>query len=636
MNASLRRRVPVSLVLILLMGLTPLQSARAQDTSRYFPETGKTIAGRFLQYWDEHDGLAQQGFPISPELQEKSDTDGQIYTVQYFERAVFELHPENQPPYDVLLSLLGVRASSDKYPGGVPGQAANNSERSVLFPETGKLLGGRFLEYWQQNGGLAQQGYPISDEFSEKSDLDGKFYKVQYFERAVFELHPENQPPYDVLLSQLGWFRYRAMYVAKVPPDIAVPVPPTMSPQAAAYLREALDFVQMYYLGREKFDWVYLRRQAFDMARDAQTTVATYPAIDMVVAALHDPHSGFRRPEEIAEIDSAPSRQLGIIVWYQDGKVTKVDPGSMGEKAGVQVGDMVTLINGAPRDGMESSQFFSQLYGGTSVRLTLEREGQSEPVQVDIEHDFVRADLIPSGRRLAGDIGYINVPSTVGFRVGSGPQHTAFGSVGQQIIRDIDSTGDRPIRGWVVDLQTNIGGSVSPMVLAVGPVIGDGHLGSFLYMDGRVSRWELESGKYRLVDYDVQQQRVEEQLVNWVENPYVLRQAARPVAVLTSKSSASAAEATLIAFRGRADTRTFGQPTAGLPNSPTGKMLSDGAAIFVTGALEMDRTGHVYGYGERIAPDEVVATNPRLIGTDSDPVLLAGMQWLNSMLEPSR
>jgi hypothetical protein len=35
---------------------------------------------------------------------------------------------------------------------------------------------------------------------------------VQYFERAVFEYHPENAAPYDVLLSQLGTFRYRDKY----------------------------------------------------------------------------------------------------------------------------------------------------------------------------------------------------------------------------------------------------------------------------------------------------------------------------------------------------------------------------------------------------------------------------------------
>jgi hypothetical protein len=93
---------------------------------------------------------------------------------------------------------------------------ANNvttqGEASRTFEETGKTVAGRFLEYWEQNGGLAQQGYPISDEFMERSDADGKTYRVQYFERAVFELHPENKPPYDVLLSQLGTLRYKVKY----------------------------------------------------------------------------------------------------------------------------------------------------------------------------------------------------------------------------------------------------------------------------------------------------------------------------------------------------------------------------------------------------------------------------------------
>src|SRR5688572_5311974 len=75
--------------------------------SRFFNETGRSVRGTFLHYWQTHGGLAQQGFPISEEMAEKSDTDGKFYTVQYFERAVFEYHPENQPPNDVLLSLLG-------------------------------------------------------------------------------------------------------------------------------------------------------------------------------------------------------------------------------------------------------------------------------------------------------------------------------------------------------------------------------------------------------------------------------------------------------------------------------------------------------------------------------------------------
>jgi hypothetical protein len=70
-----------------------------------------------------------------------------------------------------------------------------------FFGQTYMQVCGKFLDYWQAHGGLMQQGYPISSAFPEVSDIDGKTYTVQYFERAVFELHPENQPPYDVLLS---------------------------------------------------------------------------------------------------------------------------------------------------------------------------------------------------------------------------------------------------------------------------------------------------------------------------------------------------------------------------------------------------------------------------------------------------
>src|SRR5437868_2864839 len=93
-----------------------------QSSSQYFSQTGKTVGGRFLQYWQAHGGLAQQGYPISDEMRERSDTDGKVYTVQYFERAVFEEHSENQPPNDVLLSLLGTFRYKDKYPNGAPGQ----------------------------------------------------------------------------------------------------------------------------------------------------------------------------------------------------------------------------------------------------------------------------------------------------------------------------------------------------------------------------------------------------------------------------------------------------------------------------------------------------------------------------------
>src|SRR6185503_1023334 len=109
------------------------------------------------------------------------------------------------------------------YPGGAPAQKPNSGEGSRLFPETGKRLGGIFLDYWEKNGGLPQQGFPISDEFQERSALDGKVYTVQYFERAVFEAHPENQPPYNVLLSQLGTVQFRKKYLQPSPTPTTIP-----------------------------------------------------------------------------------------------------------------------------------------------------------------------------------------------------------------------------------------------------------------------------------------------------------------------------------------------------------------------------------------------------------------------------
>jgi len=270
-SIRIRLSLTIAAAAVVMAGLpaTPATPAGAQaqttERTKLFTETGKTVRGAFLDYWEKRGGVAQQGYPISEEMREKSDTDGKVYTVQYFERAVFELHPEFKPPNDVLLSLLGVFLYKQKYPfpGGAPNQMPNKKgSGSVLFSETGKYVDGIFLEYWQKHGGLPQQGFPISDEFMEKSDLNGKTYLVQYFERAVFEYHPENDPPYNVLLSQLGTFRYRANYtraptptpVRAQPSPTPTRRPPTVTPAPTAKPRSAA--------GREFEAYLPARRRA--------------------------------------------------------------------------------------------------------------------------------------------------------------------------------------------------------------------------------------------------------------------------------------------------------------------------------------------------------------------------------------
>jgi hypothetical protein len=92
-------------------------------------------------------------------------------------------------------------------------QPAQASARQRCFRETGFCVGGRFLEYWDQNGGLPVFGYPISGTDAESGE--------QWFERAVFERHQDTPAPYDVQLSRLGDWRFLQQSLAwqDLPPD---------------------------------------------------------------------------------------------------------------------------------------------------------------------------------------------------------------------------------------------------------------------------------------------------------------------------------------------------------------------------------------------------------------------------------
>jgi glucose/arabinose dehydrogenase len=78
--------------------------------------------------------------------------------------------------------------------------AAQSGDR--CFTETDQCVGGRFLSYWNGNGGLPVFGLPIGEQRMERSP-EGAF-STQWFERERFEAHPENHAPYDVLLGRLG------------------------------------------------------------------------------------------------------------------------------------------------------------------------------------------------------------------------------------------------------------------------------------------------------------------------------------------------------------------------------------------------------------------------------------------------
>lgn len=182
----------------------PIYIRQVSGTERFFAETGFTLSGAFMRYWNANGGLEMFGYPISAERYELGE-DGKRYLVQWFERARFEYHPENRAPYDVLLGRLGINVLTQR---GIDWRTlptvGEGGSGCLYFAETAHSLCSPFRSYWERMGGLPVFGYPISEAFEEINADDGKTYLVQYFERNRLEYHPENASPYTILLGRLG------------------------------------------------------------------------------------------------------------------------------------------------------------------------------------------------------------------------------------------------------------------------------------------------------------------------------------------------------------------------------------------------------------------------------------------------
>ena len=175
----------------------------ALGSTRAFAETGQSIGGAFLRVWERGGGLAIYGLPLTSERSERG-SDGRDRSVQWFERARFEAHPENRPPNDVLVGLLGVEYLVRR---GVDWRTlptvSGPAQGCRYFPETSHSLCPPFRAYWERNGGLVTFGFPISEPAREAIE-GGLNLTVQYFERARFEEHRNQTASRRVQLSRLG------------------------------------------------------------------------------------------------------------------------------------------------------------------------------------------------------------------------------------------------------------------------------------------------------------------------------------------------------------------------------------------------------------------------------------------------
>ncbi|HMQ32722.1 MAG TPA: Gmad2 immunoglobulin-like domain-containing protein [Chloroflexaceae bacterium] len=227
----MRRPLILALLALIALALLPARDVGAQTDQRCFNETGYCISGPIRQYWERNGGLPVFGFPITP-LQTET-VEGWTGPVQWFERDRLEDHSAQRQ--GVLAGRLGVERLAQQ---GRPWQfrpLGNTVPDCIGFRETGYYACGGFRTYWERNGGLERFGYPITDPMVER--LNGRDYLVQYFERRRMEYHPENRPPFDILLGLLG-SEVRANSGPVVQPT---PTPPPPAPSQQITLSEPGD-----------------------------------------------------------------------------------------------------------------------------------------------------------------------------------------------------------------------------------------------------------------------------------------------------------------------------------------------------------------------------------------------------------
>lgn len=166
-------------ILIGLLLLPATQVSADAPTSQYFAETGHTVAGPFYTFFKARGGLDIFGYPRTDAFPE-----GKL-TVQYFQRAKMELHPENREPYKVQLALLGDLLDRGMPPISAAEIPSPKDPYRRYYKGTGHTISYAFLTYFDANGGLDTFGYPIS----ELVIVNG--FVTQYFQRARVEWHPE-------------------------------------------------------------------------------------------------------------------------------------------------------------------------------------------------------------------------------------------------------------------------------------------------------------------------------------------------------------------------------------------------------------------------------------------------------------
>jgi carboxyl-terminal processing protease len=340
--------------------------------------------------------------------------------------------------------------------------------------------------------------------------------------------------------------------------------PTAVTPDAAAFLNSALDVLQQHDLHAASVDWSMLRVEAFKRAGGAFNPIDTYPAIYWALVQLNDSGS-----------------HLGL------------PPGLYP--------DQIALLQQAEKDAKASAPPARPTAPPTPFVARSLPEGHIDSV-------------------LGRTIAYVVLPRC------SAKDNDGLLLYAADVRRILTGLSAQNPQAWVVDMRGNTGGNMWPMLTGIGPILGEGVVGSFAAADGNIP-WFYQDGKAGTRSTA----GLETVSLNLQDAPLRMTDPA-PVAVLIDSSTANSAEAVAIAFHGRAQTRFFGQQTAGKSTAVQPFKLSDGAEVYLTTAVDADRNGKVFPEG--LAPDAALPPVSAIPQPGDDAVINASEIWLASLTTP--
>ncbi len=285
-----------------------------------------------------------------------------------------------------------------------------------------------------------------------------------------------------------------------------------------------------------------------------------------------DPHSSYLNEEDYKEIRVGTSGEfggLGIEVGIEDGFIKVIAPidDTPAARAGIRSGDLIIKLDDKPVKGMSLDEAVGLMRGkpGTSITLTIMREGRDKPLALSVERAVVKVVSVKD-RMLEPGYGYV--------RVSQFQSHTSEDMI--KAINGLKRKAGGQLKGLVLDLRNNPGGVLNSAV-----AVSDAFLtgGVIVYTEGRVKDSEL---KFQAAPDDVLD--------------------GAPIVVLVNGGSASASEIVAGALQDHKRAVIMGRQTFGKGSVQTIIPVNERIALKLTTARYFTPNGHSI-QAEGIKPD---------------------------------